>query len=673
MASAFDNLCEIKSGREAWRIKVRVVRTWKVPSFMNPEQANSLEMIFVDEKGCRIHATVRKQLLYLFQDKIVEGEVYKMAYFGVVPNLGSYRSTVHDYKLVFQMKTKIQKAESSTIPLYGLSFTKCADLKNSREESVFLVDVIGLLTGMSDLREYVKDGKVVKMTIIEVTDDSGKIECALFGEYAESLKSLMESAGAGMPVVVMQFLKQKIFRDNSSLTNIMGTTRLMLNPDIPEVVSFKNGLAVHGVESSYPVAVLQARGKVSKEDDFLNLYPKRTIGDIKNSAEEGTFVVYGTVTDLVEGDEFWYPSCKCHKAVTPDSGSYYCSSCVKHVFQIVPRFRLKIRVCDGIDDAVFVMFDTDVQQLIGKTCAQVVAESKADCDLTYPAVFDALVGKEILLKVEKRAASSSSLFDISFRVKRACDDSSIIALFLAAGEVVLDSAAETAGVVGVKDVVDQGVEGSVPAQLVEELIVNPVKSRGATSVEPVKGADSSDSGDDTQEVDDSASAVAETPVDRSPAGGSVDGNPVDLGGGSVVVNSEEANVMGSKVCVSGPVNVGAHPNEVFADADPTDTVVDSFITPETDTVVSQTPVDADDPFKDISISLGDDDTVLGETEHQFVAVPAVKVNKPCAGKKRSKRRSVSSCSARKNLSDVFEELGELDVKRPLKVVKTEKP
>lgn len=36
MASAFDNLCEIKSGREAWRIKVRVVRTWKVPSFMNP-------------------------------------------------------------------------------------------------------------------------------------------------------------------------------------------------------------------------------------------------------------------------------------------------------------------------------------------------------------------------------------------------------------------------------------------------------------------------------------------------------------------------------------------------------------------------------------------------------------------------------------------------------------
>jgi len=32
-------------------------------------------------------------------------------------------------------------------------------------------DVISLVTGMSDMREYVKEGKVVKMTIVEVTDD----------------------------------------------------------------------------------------------------------------------------------------------------------------------------------------------------------------------------------------------------------------------------------------------------------------------------------------------------------------------------------------------------------------------------------------------------------------------------------------------------------------------
>ena len=57
-------------------------------------------------------------------------------------------------------------------------------------------------------------------------------------------------------------------------------------------------LVVHGVESSYHVVVLQARAKVSKEDDFLNLYLERTISHIKNSVDEGIFVVYEILTGI---------------------------------------------------------------------------------------------------------------------------------------------------------------------------------------------------------------------------------------------------------------------------------------------------------------------------------------------------------------------------------------
>jgi hypothetical protein len=34
----------------------------------------------------------------------------------------------------------------------------------------FGVDVIGVMTGMSVVREYVRDGKMTKMVIIELTD-----------------------------------------------------------------------------------------------------------------------------------------------------------------------------------------------------------------------------------------------------------------------------------------------------------------------------------------------------------------------------------------------------------------------------------------------------------------------------------------------------------------------
>lgn len=45
----------------------------------------------------------------------------------------------------------------------------------------------------------------------------------------------------------------------------------------------------------------------------------------------------GVTDGVVEGEEWWYPTCKCHVSVTSDSGSYYCKGCVKHVFHMVPR------------------------------------------------------------------------------------------------------------------------------------------------------------------------------------------------------------------------------------------------------------------------------------------------------------------------------------------------
>jgi len=41
---------------------------------------------------------------------------------------------------------------------------------------------------------------------------SGKVECALFGSYVDSLQKMMGKVVEGLPVVVVQFAKIKIFR-----------------------------------------------------------------------------------------------------------------------------------------------------------------------------------------------------------------------------------------------------------------------------------------------------------------------------------------------------------------------------------------------------------------------------------------------------------------------------
>jgi hypothetical protein len=52
--SSVDSKCvdvaDILPGKEDSSIKVRVVRMWKAPGFLNPSETNSLELVLIDAK-----------------------------------------------------------------------------------------------------------------------------------------------------------------------------------------------------------------------------------------------------------------------------------------------------------------------------------------------------------------------------------------------------------------------------------------------------------------------------------------------------------------------------------------------------------------------------------------------------------------------------------------------
>ncbi|KAJ1403779.1 Nucleic acid-binding, OB-fold [Sesbania bispinosa] len=109
------NICGVE---DSWRLKVRAVRMWKSYSKNDAEKAFSLEMVLVD-----VEASIRKPMMKKFANVVVEGEVYKITYFAVVKNLGNYRATKHHFKLIFNSKTKVFRAESQIIPEFGLSLS----------------------------------------------------------------------------------------------------------------------------------------------------------------------------------------------------------------------------------------------------------------------------------------------------------------------------------------------------------------------------------------------------------------------------------------------------------------------------------------------------------------------------------------------------------------------
>lgn len=108
-----------------------------------------------------------------------------------------------------------------------------------------LADVIGLLTLVGEEKSYDKDGKTIKMVVVELSSQKFVasllsyfsiwfsfifcfiyflcynllcficrmvLRCALFGEYVDQLNHFLSSGYVEQPVVILQLAKVKLFR-----------------------------------------------------------------------------------------------------------------------------------------------------------------------------------------------------------------------------------------------------------------------------------------------------------------------------------------------------------------------------------------------------------------------------------------------------------------------------
>ncbi|XP_057428167.1 uncharacterized protein LOC130721389 isoform X2 [Lotus japonicus] len=341
----------------------------------------------------------------------------------------------HECKIIFNEKTKVILEEDTAIPKNVFNFKNTAEILSTGGDSDYLIDIIGLVTSVSREKKYTKADHVTRMIELEITDDKGKINCALFGNYVDIVKQYVATDGSHMPVVVVQFAKIKTFKGSVVIQNVMNASLILWNPPIAEAVSFRNGLALHGIEADMPLAMLiddddddEDVHVITLEEEFLTLYPRKGIKDLNETEENGVFIVLAQIGGLLDGEKWWYSACGCHRAVTTEDGMIYCGGCRRTVLSVTPRFRLKLEVDDGGDSAIFVMFDTDSQQLLGKTCKELVVTSKGKYSHEYPHEIRSIVGTELLFKVEK-SPDHGTKFDESFKIKKICADRAVIEAF----------------------------------------------------------------------------------------------------------------------------------------------------------------------------------------------------------------------------------------------------
>ncbi|XP_054808645.1 uncharacterized protein LOC129310753 [Prosopis cineraria] len=344
MAATFNCIRSINQSREDWKIKVCIVRLWSIAPHAVSNEPTSLEMVLQDEAGDRIGAFVRKGVARHHSRFLREGRAFILMQFGVVENSGSYRTTHHAFKVMFQYSTTVRPVvDNNKIHSHGFYFTPFSDIicGDSREE--YLVDIIGRLAAVGEIQKVVVNGRQEQRLDILLDDDKRNyLEVTLWGALANDVLRYMKGPTHCPIIVIVQWCKIRVFKGIKKVSNSLFASHLFIHPTMDEVSTF--------VES----------------------------------------------VDTERG--WYYIGCqKCAKKVLPDGDGFYCDKCNEFVKSVSLRFRVWCRVYDASSSTDVLIFDKEFAAFIKCSAAEL-----KEMDVTGVCEgngFDKIIGKKFLFRV----------------------------------------------------------------------------------------------------------------------------------------------------------------------------------------------------------------------------------------------------------------------------------
>ncbi|KAF8080072.1 hypothetical protein N665_0977s0006 [Sinapis alba] len=150
------SVSDLKSFKSIQKIRVKIICLWKQYSaacFV------TIEMILIDSNGVKINVSIKKNMVNQFDSFLSQGSSKILINFSLNPSCGSYRTTIHPYKIGFLSTTRVRCCDALPDELTCFEPVKYMDILDSTLNTDYLVDVIG---------------QIVEVTPIEVVSANGK-------------------------------------------------------------------------------------------------------------------------------------------------------------------------------------------------------------------------------------------------------------------------------------------------------------------------------------------------------------------------------------------------------------------------------------------------------------------------------------------------------------------
>ncbi|KAM7257273.1 hypothetical protein ACFE04_013014 [Oxalis oulophora] len=426
----YSYIADIVPGRIDWLIKVCVTRKWNVPNFFNPQEIKSLDIVLQDEKGDRIHCSIKKELIPQFQDKIHEGlAVYSIHNLLVASSKSKQKVTRNEYKLCSMKSTVVTLITGEVITHSIFDFVNFSTILET-DDLPHMIDIIGHVVEKTNIIEKEKNGKTFKYASIVIEDlEHTRLKCTLWGEFAKTVIEKITNEDSSKPLtIILQMCIVTKYNSQNEIATAYHGTKFYINKNMPEEIDYLKQLLDKEDTLTQTISTMSGYSSINELDDFLQT-EKKTLSEFVEVKEDCCVVVHAKIDGVDVLKKWSYESCaKCFSKVITNGSKFICEKCEDFVTTI-PRFRLEVRVIDDTGSALFIMFDSAANKIIGKNAADVIMSSKeGEFNNSGPIEFDILKGKEFLFKVELLSTSKPKQYE-GYTIKRITSDPIVIKKF----------------------------------------------------------------------------------------------------------------------------------------------------------------------------------------------------------------------------------------------------
>ncbi|GKA84315.1 replication protein A 70 kDa DNA-binding subunit B [Tanacetum coccineum] len=284
---------------------------------------------------------------------------------------------------------------------YGGDTLASMDMILMDQEVEFLQYVIGLIAVVGDVIHGERKGKNNRRMVVELTDIEGlKLKCTLWDAWIDDFNTRMESSLDHIKVCVFQFGCVRKSVESISVSNTFYSSRFFINEEIPEIADFKSRLLarVGDDTSSLQVSNLTSESAEALQEKsffygtkYVNLDQLMDVIEFYSvSCEACACVALATITSIEYEEGNWKKMIR---------NTYRCETCGPDIVDVIPKFRVQVRVSDDSACASFLMFDRDVFNIVKRSAYELKEEEATKPNAgDYPEALNDLLGKTMLFR-----------------------------------------------------------------------------------------------------------------------------------------------------------------------------------------------------------------------------------------------------------------------------------